>query len=83
MPRSRKTRPRSSGQLSTIHPNAAGIDIGSRFHVVAVPRERDERPVRTFQTFSGDLHQLADWLHAVGITTVAMESTGVYLDSGV
>ena len=78
MPRSRKTHRRSSGQLSTIHPNAAGIDIGSRFHVVAVPRERDERPVRTFQTFSGDLHQLADWLHAVGITTVAMESTGVY-----
>ena len=78
MPRSRKTHRRSSGQLSTIHPNAAGIDIGSRFHVVAVPSERDERPVRTFQTFSGDLHHLADWLHAVGITTVAMESTGVY-----
>ena len=77
MPRSRKTH-RSSGQLSTIHPHAAGIDIGSRFHVVAVPRERDERPVRTFQTFSGDLHHLADWLHTVGITTVAMESTGVY-----
>lgn len=32
----------------------------------------------TFRTFSGDLHQLAEWLHAVGITTVAMESTGVY-----
>src|SRR5258708_3919714 len=72
MPRSRKTHRRS------IHPNAAGIDIGSRFHVVAVPRERDERTVRTFQTFSCDLHQLADWLHAVGITTVAMASTGVY-----
>jgi len=78
MPRSRKTRRRSSGQLSTIHPDAAGIDIGSTFHVVAVPRHRDEQPVRTFRTFSGDLHQLADWLHAVGITTVAMESTGVY-----
>ena len=78
MPRSIQTHRRSSGQLSTIHPNAAGIDIGSTFHVVAVPRERDERPVRTFRTFSGDLHQLADWLHAVGITTVAMESTGVY-----
>src|SRR5437660_579657 len=78
MPRSRKTHRRSSGQRLTIHPNAAGIDIGSRFHVVAVPCERDERPVRTFHTFSGDLHHLADWLQAVGITTVAMESTGVY-----
>jgi transposase len=43
-----------------------------------VPPELDEQPVRSFRTFSGDLHQLADWLAVVGITTVAMESTGVY-----
>src|SRR2546427_1053153 len=78
MPGSTSTRGRSSGQLTTINPNAAGLDVGSRFHVVAVPSERDERPVRTFHTFSGDLHHLADWLTAIGITTVAMESTGVY-----
>jgi hypothetical protein len=34
--------------------------------------------VRTFRTFSGDLHRLAERLSAVGITTIAMESTGVY-----
>src|SRR6266849_7220556 len=73
-----KTRGTSSGRLSTIHPDAAGIDIGSTFHVVAVPSDRDDRPVRTFRTFSSDLHQLADWLTEVGIRTVAMESTGVY-----
>jgi transposase len=78
MPGSQKTRARSSGQLSTINPDAAGIDVGATFHVVAVPGDRDKEPVRTFRTFSGDLHQLADWLAAVGITTVAMESTGVY-----
>jgi transposase len=78
MSRSKHTHRRSSGQLSTVHPDAAGIDIGATFHVVAVPCDRDERPVRTFRTFSGDLHQLADWLTAVGITTIAMESTGVY-----
>jgi transposase len=77
VPRSRK-KTSQSGQLVVIHPRAAGIDIGSTFHVVAVPRELDERPVRTFRTFSGDLHQLADWLTAIGITTIAMESTGVY-----
>jgi transposase len=77
MPRKR-TRGTSSGRLSTINPDAAGIDIGSTFHVVAVPSDRDDRPVRTFRTFSSDLHQLADWLTEVGITTVAMESTGVY-----
>ena len=74
----KKTRGTATGRLSTIHPDAAGIDIGATFHVVAVPLGRDDQPVRTFRTFSGDLHQLADWLHAVGITTIAMESTGVY-----
>jgi hypothetical protein len=34
--------------------------------------------VRTFRTFSADLHRLAQWLGEVGITTIAMESTGVY-----
>jgi transposase len=37
-----------------------------------------DEPVRTFQSFTSDLHQLADWLLAVGITTIAMESTGIY-----
>jgi transposase len=78
MPRNKKAVGRSAGQLSTINPAAAGIDVGSEFHVVAVPCNRDERPVRTFRTFSGDLHKLADWLKEVGISTVAMESTGVY-----
>jgi transposase len=69
---------RQANPFSTINPHAAGIDIGATHHVVAVAAERDPMPVRTFRTFSGDLHQLADWLQAVGITTVAMESTGVY-----
>ncbi len=78
MARRGKTRGTSARQLSTIHPHAAGIDVGATAHVAAVPPDRDDRPVRTFRTFSGDLHRLADWLRAVGITTVAMESTGVY-----
>jgi transposase len=78
MPGSKKTRGKSSGRLSTINPDAAGIDVGSTVHVVAVPADRDDTPVRTFRTFSGELHRLADWLREAGITTVAMESTGVY-----
>jgi transposase len=74
----KKTRGTSAGRLSTVNPDATGIDIGSTFHVVAVPSDRDDRPVRTFRTFSSDLHQLANWLTAEGNTTVAMESTGVY-----
>jgi transposase len=78
MPGSKQKRRKSPGQLSTVYPLAAGIDVGATVHVVAVPPERDDRPVRTFQTFSADLHRLAQWLGEVGITTVAMESTGVY-----
>ena len=61
-----------------VHPLAAGIDIGSQFHVVAVPEDLDAEPVRTFSTFTNDLYRLADWFEGLGIATVAMESTGVY-----
>ena len=61
-----------------IHERAAGIDIGSRFHIAAVSPDLSDEPVRTFQAFTSDLHRMADWLLAVGIKTVAMESTGVY-----
>jgi transposase len=69
---------RRQSTLLTVHPYAAGIDIGSRFHVVAVPPELSPEPVRTYQSFTEDLHRMADWLVELGITTVAMESTGIY-----
>lgn len=65
-------------QLQVVHPDAAAIDIGARFHVVAIPPDRDPEPVRRFESFTHDLGQLADWLVQNGITTVAMESTGIY-----
>jgi transposase len=58
--------------------NAGGIDIGAREIFVAVPPDHDECPVRVFDTFTEDLHAMARWLNACGVTTVAMESTGVY-----
>lgn len=67
-------------QLQHINLNAAGIDIGSERHMVAVPEGRDEVAVREFGAFTADLIALADWLQQCGVTTVAMESTGVLLD---
>lgn len=64
--------------LRVCHSEAAGIDIGSDQHWVAVPADRDEQPVRAFGTFTSDLQRLAHWLEQCGIRTVAMESTGVY-----
>jgi transposase len=69
---------RKSSGLPIVNQKAAGIDIGSRFHVIAVPPELCAEPVQTFQTFTADLHRMANWLVSLGITTVAMESTGVY-----
>ena len=74
----RKRQGRRRQGFSTVHRDAAGLDVGSRFHVVAVAAERDAEPVRTFLSFTNDLYRLADWLAEVGITSVAMESTSVY-----
>lgn len=64
--------------LERINPDAAGIDIGSASHFVAVPEDRDDQPVREFAAYTPDLYRLADWLSACGVRTVALESTGVY-----
>src|SRR5437899_4926035 len=69
---------KSRAALTITHPNAAGIDIGSASHFVAVPPDRDDEPVREFRSFTVDLNAIADWLEACGVDTVAMESTGVY-----
>lgn len=61
-----------------INLNAAGIDISSKEHYVAVPEDRSKQSVRCFQSFTRDLHELAKWLKECKIETVAMESTGVY-----
>jgi transposase len=65
-------------QLDVVHPNAAGIDIGSETHYVAVSDDRDDQPVRTFGCFTSDLEEMASWLKKCRITSIAMESTGVY-----
>lgn len=65
-------------QLRQMNLNAAGIDIGSREHAIAVPPGRDPQPVQIFGTFTEDLQKIALWLKDCKVTTVAMESTGVY-----
>ena len=74
-----KHQSKSSGlSLECIEPNAAGIAVGATEIFVAVPADRDQRPVRRFKTFTDDLRLMASWLIQCQITTVAMESTGVY-----
>jgi transposase len=81
MARNRKGKmsKKSVHALKVIRPDAAGIDLGSREHWVAGPPLEDDTPnVQRFGTTTPELLRLADWLKEQKVTTVAMESTGVY-----
>jgi len=73
-----QTRRTSPSILERLQVDVAGIDCGAAEHFVSVPPDRDPAPVQAFPTFTADLQRLADWLLACGITSVAMEATGVY-----
>jgi transposase len=80
----RKAASRRSGRRTRWeikNPKAAGIDVGSTSHYVAVPPDsvpETESAVRCFGAFTAELHKMVEWLNACGVKTVAMESTGVY-----
>ena len=54
------TRKKRVHDLAVLHPDAAGIDVGASQIFVAVPEDRDAESVRSFATFTRDLHSLAD-----------------------
>jgi transposase len=64
--------------LPVLHRQAAGIDVGSRSHWAAAFAPDGTIDVAEFDTYTDSLLDLADWLHARGVTTVAMEATGIY-----
>ncbi len=64
--------------METVNVRAAAVDIGSRMHMAAVNPEVTDAPIRAFGTFTHDLHDLAAWFKDHGVTSIAMESTGVY-----
>jgi len=62
--------------MEIVNPHAAGVDVGSRSHWVAVGQQ--EKDIREFGVFNQDLFEMADWLHEKQVKTIAMESTGTY-----
>ena len=62
--------------MQVVHPNAAGIDVGSRSHYVAIGQGIEH--VREFGVYSTDLQDLVAWLQSNEVTSIAMESTGDY-----
>jgi transposase len=75
-PKTIKKLPKSS--IRIVHPNAAGIDLGSESHFVSVPPDRANESIREFKCFTADLRQMVKFLKDCHIDTVALESTGVY-----
>ena len=73
-----KSRNMDLRTMSVVHPNAAAIDVGATMHTAAVNPDRTAEPVRSFGTFTADLHRLIDWFVECGVDTVVMESTSVY-----
>ena len=74
------TKIKTGGQpdMQLVNPGAAAVDIGSKMHMAAVNPHICDISVRAFGTFTQDLHELAEWFRSCGVTSVAMESTGVY-----
>ncbi|GIV34110.1 MAG: hypothetical protein KatS3mg031_1645 [Chitinophagales bacterium] len=62
--------------MQVVNPHAAGIDVGSRSHWVAVGQQ--ENDVREFGVFNQDLFDMDDWLTEKNMRTIAMESTETY-----
>ena len=65
--------------MEIVNPHAAGIDIGSRSHWVAVGQGPND--FKEFGVYNEDLLRIAVWLREKGVKTVAMESTGTYWQS--
>jgi transposase len=77
--------------MELLRPHAAGIDVHSCQHYIAVPLDAvpaawiNPDPnlppgVRIFGSNTGDLEAIAAWLLDCGVQTVALESTGVYAE---
>ena len=67
--------------MPMVHPNAAAIDVGATMHMAAVRADRAPEPVRSFGTFTTDLHRLVDWFTECGVETVVMEFDQRLLDT--
>ncbi len=63
--------------MEVVHERSCGLDVHKRTVVACVITPEGKR-TRRFKTMTKDVLSLADWLGEVGVTHVAMESTGVY-----
>lgn len=68
--------------MRIVHERCCGLDVHQKTVVACVLLTAADgtvqRQTRTFATMTADLLALSDWLSGLGVTAVALESTGVY-----
>lgn len=72
----KSSKTKSAQDLAIIHENACGIDVGSKFHMVAIGLEKTD--IKKFGVYTKDHHEMIDWLTRMEVKHIAMESTGSY-----
>jgi Transposase len=81
--KSEALRQKESAQLEALpvqHPHAAAIDVGSRSHWVCVgfSTAANSGLIQEFPAHTDSLKAIAAFLHEHQVSTVALESTGIY-----
>lgn len=76
--KTKQASPKTGNGLPVFYPHAAGIDIGDTEHYVAIAEGNGGHEVKSFDAFTCDLKSIVSHLKDRGITTAAMEATGVY-----
>ena len=76
--KTKKEQVKRISQLQVINPKVAGIDVSDTEMMAAYPINPRQLEVRAFGCFTSDLHLIAKCFKENGITSIAMESTGVY-----
>jgi len=78
MEKKNQKKVRMTRGLPEVFSHAGGIDIGDSEHYVATSNGKGGHDVKCYNAFTCDLQSIVKDLKSKGITTVAMESTGVY-----
>jgi transposase len=65
-------------RFGLLYPRSAGIDVGSMLMMVSYTDRQDLIHLAEFESYTDELHRLADLLTTHGIEIVTMESTGSY-----
>jgi transposase len=69
---------RNTIEFEQLIERGCGIDVHKETAVATVKGKGIKEETKTYETFTSSLKEMKEWLMSIGITHIAMESTGVY-----